>query len=164
MQTSVLEIDNLHTHFLTREGMVRAIEGLSLEIWLGEVLGVVGESGCGESVTAPSTLRPIPPRTGGIVRGSVRVEGQDLATLSEAGMRKLRGNRIAVVFQAPMISINPVHTIGAQISEAVPMHQGLNSPAARARATEMLNLVRIPDAQRRLNAIHTSFRGECARV
>ncbi|MEY3665905.1 MAG: hypothetical protein RLZZ153_2087 [Pseudomonadota bacterium] len=159
MQTPVLEIDNLHTHFFTREGVVRAIEGLSLEIWPGEVLGVVGESGCGKSVTALSTLRLIPPRTGGIVRGAVRFEGQDLASLSEADMRRVRGNRIAMVFQEPMTSLNPVHTIGAQISEAVRIHQRLNRQAARARAAEMLNLVRIPDAQRRLDSYPHEFSG-----
>ena len=120
----ILEIDNLHTHFRTRDGVVRAIEGLSLTVQAGEVLGIVGESGCGKSVTALSVMRLIPSSAGGIVKGQVRFEGNDLASLSDAQMRKIRGNQIAMVFQEPMTSLNPVHTVGAQIAEAVRIHQG----------------------------------------
>ena len=155
----ILAIDNLHTRFFTRDGVVRAIEGLSLTVQAGEVLGIVGESGCGKSVTALSVMRLIPPQSGRIVQGSVRFEGKDLATLDEAEMRSIRGNQIAMVFQEPMTSLNPVHTVGAQIAEAVRIHQGLSKQAALARAVEMLNLVRIPDAARRVNDYPHQFSG-----
>ena len=155
----VLSIENLHTHFFTRDGVVRALDSLSLTVQAGEVLGVVGESGCGKSVTALSVMRLIPPKSGRIVQGAVRFEGQDLAGLSEARMRAIRGNQIAMVFQEPMTSLNPVHTVGAQIAEAVRIHQGLSSPAALARAVEMLRLVRIPDAERRVHAYPHEFSG-----
>ena len=154
-----LVVDNLHTRFFTRDGVVRAIEGLSLTVQAGEVLGIVGESGCGKSVTALSIMRLIPPRSGRIVKGSVSFEGKDLATLSDAEMRKIRGNQIAMVFQEPMTSLNPVHTVGAQIAEAVRIHQGLPSSAALARAVEMLRLVRIPDAERRVQDYPHQFSG-----
>ena len=157
--TPILEIDDLHTHFRTRDGVVRAIEGLSLTVQAGEVLGIVGESGCGKSVTALSVMRLIPSSAGGIVKGQVRFEGNDLASLSDAQMRKIRGNQIAMVFQEPMTSLNPVHTVGAQIAEAVRIHQGLSGPAAMARAAEMLGLVRIPDAPRRVNDYPHQFSG-----
>jgi peptide/nickel transport system ATP-binding protein len=155
----VLEIDGLHTHFFTRDGVVRAVEGLSLTVQPGELLGVVGESGCGKSVTALSTMRLIPERSGRVVRGAIRFEGQDLAGLSEAQMRRIRGNRIAMVFQEPMTSLNPVHTIGQQIAEAVRIHQGLDRRAARARALEVLREVRIPDPERRLDSYPHEFSG-----
>ena len=132
----ILAIDNLHTRFFTRDGVVRAIEGLSLTVQAGEVLGIVGESGCGKSVTALSVMRLIPSNSGRIVEGSVRFEGKDLATLDDAQMRAIRGNQIAMVFQEPMTSLNPVHTVGAQIAEAVRIHQGLSKAAAMARAAE----------------------------
>jgi peptide/nickel transport system ATP-binding protein len=157
--TAILEIDDLHTHFRTRDGVVRAIEGLSLTVQAGEVLGIVGESGCGKSVTALSVMRLIPSSAGGIVRGQVRFEGKDLASLSDAQMRKIRGNQIAMVFQEPMTSLNPVHTVGSQIAEAVRIHQGLSGPASMARAAEMLNLVRIPDASKRLQDYPHQFSG-----
>ena len=154
-----LVIDNLHTRFFTRDGVVRAIEGLSLTVQAGEVLGIVGESGCGKSVTALSVMRLIPPQSGRIVQGTVTFEGQDLATLSDAEMRKIRGNQIAMVFQEPMTSLNPVHTVGAQIAEAVRIHQRLSRSAAMARAVEMLHLVRIPDAERRVHDYPHQFSG-----
>jgi len=155
----ILAIDNLHTRFFTRDGAVRAIEGLSLTVQAGEVLGIVGESGCGKSVTALSVMRLIPAQSGRIVEGSVRFEGQDLAALSDAQMRSIRGNQIAMVFQEPMTSLNPVHTVGAQIAEAVSIHQGLSRSAAMARAVEMLGLVRIPDAARRVGDYPHQFSG-----
>ena len=155
----ILAVDNLHTRFFTRDGVVRAIEGLSLTVQAGEVLGIVGESGCGKSVTALSVMRLIPAQSGRIVEGSVRFEGQDLATLDEAQMRAIRGNQIAMVFQEPMTSLNPVHSVGAQIAEAVRIHQGLSSTAALARAVEMLGLVKIPDAARRVHDYPHQFSG-----
>ena len=155
----VLSIENLQTHFFTREGVVRALDNLSLTVQAGEVLGVVGESGCGKSVTALSVMRLIPPKSGRIVKGSVRFEGKDLAALSEAQMRAIRGNQIAMVFQEPMTSLNPVHTVGAQIAEAVRIHQGVSGTAAMARAVDMLGLVRIPDAARRVRDYPHEFSG-----
>jgi peptide/nickel transport system ATP-binding protein len=155
----VLSIEDLHTHFLTRDGVVRAVEGLSLEVLPGEVLGVVGESGCGKSVTALSTMRLIPERSGRIVRGAIRFEGEDVVPLDEARMRRIRGNRMAMVFQEPMTSLNPVHTIGQQIGEAVRIHQGLGRAQARERAVEMLERVRIPDARRRVDSYPHEFSG-----
>jgi peptide/nickel transport system ATP-binding protein len=155
----ILSVEKLHTHFFTRDGVVRAIDNLSLEVQAGEVLGIVGESGCGKSVTALSIMRLIPPRSGRIVEGSVRFEGRDLATLDDEQMRAIRGNQIAMVFQEPMTSLNPVHTVGAQIAEAVRIHQGLSGAAALARAVEMLRLVRIPDAERRVHDYPHEFSG-----
>jgi peptide/nickel transport system ATP-binding protein len=155
----ILAVEDLHTRFFTRDGVVRAIEGLSLTVQAGEVLGIVGESGCGKSVTALSVMRLIPPKSGRIVQGSISFEGKDLATLSDAQMRAIRGNQIAMVFQEPMTSLNPVHTIGAQIAEAVRIHQGLSNSAALARAVEMLGLVRIPDARRRVHDYPHEFSG-----
>ncbi len=155
----VLSINDLHTRFFTRDGVVRAIEGLSLSVQEGEVLGIVGESGCGKSVTALSVMRLIPPKSGRIVQGSVQFEGKDLATLSDAQMRTIRGNQIAMVFQEPMTSLNPVHSVGAQIAEAVRIHQGLSKQAAIARAVEMLALVRIPDPDRRVHDYPHQFSG-----
>ena len=155
----ILSIDNLHTHFFTRDGVVRAIDSLTLTVQAGEVLGIVGESGCGKSVTALSVMRLIPPKSGRIVQGAISFEGQNLATLSEEQMRAIRGNQIAMVFQEPMTSLNPVHTIGAQIAEAVRIHQGLSGAAALARAVDMLNLVRIPDAARRVHDYPHEFSG-----
>jgi len=154
-----LVVDDLHTQFFTRDGVVRAIDGLSLTVQAGEVLGIVGESGCGKSVTALSVMRLIPLRSGRIVQGSVRFEGKDLATLSDAQMREIRGNQIAMVFQEPMTSLNPVQTIGDQIAEAVSIHQGLPRRAALMRAVEMLGLVRIPDAERRVHDYPHQFSG-----
>ena len=159
MTRPVLSIEDLHTHFLTRDGVVRAVEGLTLEVLPGEVLGVVGESGCGKSVTALSTMRLIPERSGRIVRGAIRFEGEDVVPLDEARMRRIRGNRMAMVFQEPMTSLNPVHTIGQQIAEAVRIHQGLGRAQARERAIEMLERVRIPDARRRVDSYPHEFSG-----
>ncbi len=159
MTVPALVIDNLHTRFFTRDGVVRAIEGLSLTVQPGEVLGIVGESGCGKSVTALSVMRLIPPQSGRIVEGTVSFEGKDLATLGDDEMRTIRGNQIAMVFQEPMTSLNPVHTIGAQIAEAVRIHQGKSRSEALARAIEMLRLVRIPDPQRRVHDYPHQFSG-----
>ncbi len=155
----VLEVDNLHTQFFTLDGVVRAVDGVSFTVGAGETLSIVGESGCGKSVTALSVMRLIPPTSGRIVSGSVRFGGADLAGLSESEMRRIRGNRIAMIFQEPMTSLNPVMTIGDQIAEAVTIHQGLPRAQALDRARAMLELVRIPDAARRLGDYPHHFSG-----
>jgi peptide/nickel transport system ATP-binding protein len=147
--SALLEIEALSTQFLGEDSVVRAVDGVSLSIAPGETLGLVGESGCGKSVTALSVMRLLP-KNGRVVAGAVRFDGQDLLTLSETGMRAIRGNRIAMIFQEPMSSLNPVHTIGAQIAESVRIHKDASRGAALARAEEMLRLVRIPDAAHRL--------------
>ena len=143
---TLLEVRDLRTHFFTADGIVRAVDGVSFDLAAGETLGIVGESGCGKSVTALSILRLIAPETGRIVGGSIRFDGRELTTLSDEEMRALRGHRIAMIFQEPMTSLNPVLTIGTQIAESVVRHMGLSWRAARDRAHEMLDLVRIADA------------------
>jgi peptide/nickel transport system ATP-binding protein len=147
----VLAVEGLSTHFFTQDGVTRAVDGISFQVGAGETLGIVGESGCGKSVTALSVMRLLPPKLGRTVAGSVRFDGVDLLGLSEAAMRDIRGNSIAMVFQEPMTSLNPVMTIGDQIAEAVMIHQKKTRSDAMARAVEMLRLVRIPDAERRVS-------------
>lgn len=141
----VLEVENLATQFATREATIRAVDGISFTVGEGEVVGIVGESGCGKTVTALSLLRLVEPRVGRIVSGSVRLCGRDLLALSEAHMRKVRGNEISMIFQEPMTSLNPVLTIGQQIAETFIVHQGLTRRAAHERASDMLKLVHMPD-------------------
>jgi len=148
---AILEVRDLHTQFNTLDGVVRAVDGVSFELARGETLGIVGESGCGKSVTALSILRLIPPETGRIASGSIRFEGEELTSLSEEAMKRLRGHRISMIFQEPMTSLNPVLTVGTQIAENVTRHLGVSKRAARERACEMLDLVRIADAKRRLD-------------
>ncbi|MBS0549638.1 MAG: ABC transporter ATP-binding protein [Proteobacteria bacterium] len=148
---TLLEVRDLHTQFNTLDGVVRAVDGVSFDLARGETLGIVGESGCGKSVTALSILRLIPPETGRIASGSIHFEGHDLATLPEDEMKRLRGHRISMIFQEPMTSLNPVLTVGTQIAENVVRHLGVSWKAARERAFEMLDLVRIADARRRLD-------------
>jgi len=148
---AILEVRDLHTQFNTLDGVVRAVDGVSFELARGETLGIVGESGCGKSVTALSILRLIPPETGRIASGSIRFEGEELTRLSEEAMKRLRGHRISMIFQEPMTSLNPVLTVGTQIAENVTRHLGVSKRAARERACEMLDLVRIADAKRRLD-------------
>ena len=149
--SSILEVRDLHTQFNTLDGVVRAVDGVSFDLARGETLGIVGESGCGKSVTALSILRLIPPETGRIASGSIRFEGEELTTLSEEEMKRLRGHRISMIFQEPMTSLNPVLTVGTQIAENVVRHRGVSKKAARERACEMLDLVRIADPRRRLD-------------
>ncbi|HEX3884654.1 MAG TPA: ABC transporter ATP-binding protein [Stellaceae bacterium] len=146
----LLEVDELKTWFFTRDGVVRAVDGVSLHVMPGETLAIVGESGCGKSVTALSILRLVPSPPGRIVSGSIRFAGRDLLALSEAEMRDVRGNDISMIFQEPMTSLNPVLTIGRQIAETLTLHQGLDRKAALERAVEMLRLVHIPEARRRI--------------
>ena len=147
--TPLLEVENLQTHFGTPDGVVRAVEGLSFHIDGGETLAIVGESGCGKSVTSMSILRLIPTPPGKMA-GSIRFNGRDLLDLPETEMRKLRGNDISMIFQEPMTSLNPVLTIGRQIGETVRLHEGLNATQAEARAVDMLTLVGIPAPGRRV--------------
>ena len=144
----LLEVKDLQTHFLTRAGVVRAVDGVSLHLDRGELLGLVGESGCGKSVTALSVLRLVAP-PGRIVGGEIVFDGQDLLKLSEARMRELRGDDIAMIFQDPMTSLNPVYTVGEQIAEALRLHRKLSRKAARAAAVEAMREVAIPDPGRR---------------
>jgi len=156
---ALLKVTDLRTQFFTVDGVTRAVDGVDFTIGAGETLGIVGESGCGKSVTALSIMRLLPPRLGRIVSGSVEFDGMDLAGLSEAEMRAVRGNRIAMIFQEPMTSLNPVLTIGDQIAEAVMIHQKKDRAAAMARAAEMLRLVRIPDAKKRVRDYPHHFSG-----
>jgi len=145
----LLEVAGLKTWFFTRDGIVRAVDGVSFHVTPGETLAVVGESGCGKSVTALSVLRLIPSPPGRIVSGTIRFAGRDLLGLSEAEMRQVRGNEISMIFQEPMTSLNPVLTIGRQIAETLTLHQGLSRNRALARAVDMLRLVHIPEPERR---------------
>jgi len=149
--SAILEVRDLRTQFHTLDGVVRAVDGVSFDLERGETLGIVGESGCGKSVTALSILRLIPPETGRIASGSIRFEGQELVALGEEEMKSLRGHRISMIFQEPMTSLNPVLTVGTQIAENVVRHMGVSWKAARERAFQMLDLVRIADARRRLD-------------
>jgi len=144
MTSNLLEIKDLQTQFHTEDGIVSAVNGVSFSMRPGETLGVVGESGCGKSVTAMSILRLVS-QPGLITGGKICFDGQDLLALSEPEMRKIRGNDIAMIFQEPMTSLNPVFTIGAQIDEVLSLHQNLDKKAARARTVEMLGLVGIPN-------------------
>ncbi len=159
MAEPLLSVRNLQTHFFNNDGVTRAVDGVSFDVAPGETLGVVGESGCGKSVTALSVMRLLPPRVARTVGGEVLFEGKDLLALDEAAMRRIRGNRIAMIFQEPMTSLNPLIRIGEQIAEALRIHTGANSRDARAKAAEMLRLVRIPDAERRLDDYPHQFSG-----
>ncbi len=149
--SAVLQVEDLHTRFFTQDGVVRAVEGVSFDVAKGETLAVVGESGCGKSVTALSILRLIQAETGRIVSGAVRFGGRDLTKLSEEQMREIRGHEISMIFQEPMTSLNPVLTIGTQIAENVVRHKRVSWEEGRKRARDMLELVRIADPARRLD-------------
>src|ERR1041384_1039886 len=146
----LLDIRNLRTHFFTDDGVVKAVDGVSFPIYKGKTLGVVGESGCGKSVTALSTMRLVAP-PGRIVEGEILFEGTDLTKLPEDQMRSIRGHKISMIFQEPMTSLNPVFTIGYQIMEAVQLHLGKNKAEARAPTIQMLEKVRIPAASTRVD-------------
>ncbi len=150
----LLKVRDLKTYFVTGRGAgtARAVDGVSFELYPGETLGIVGESGCGKTVTSLSILRLIPEPPGHIRPGSyIEFEGRNLLTLAPPDLRAIRGNRIAMVFQEPMTSLNPVFTVGDQIAEAAVVHQGLSGAAARARAIDMLRLVGIPDPETRVD-------------
>lgn len=146
----LLEIQNLNTHFYTSSGIVRAVNGITYDVDEGETVAVVGESGCGKSVSALSILRLIPDPPGRIVDGQIKFQGTDLASLDEEQMRKVRGREIAMIFQEPMTSLNPVLTIGLQLTETIQTHLGLSDRDASARALELLEKVGISDPVRRL--------------
>ncbi len=148
---SLLEIDDLAVEFRTRSGTVRAVDGMSLGIKAGETVALVGESGCGKSVTALAILRLLQEPAGRIMRGAIRFAGRDLAGVSERDMRRIRGREIAMIFQEPMTSLNPVLTVGEQIMEAIQVHENLDTDEVRTRALDMLSLVQIPEAGRRLD-------------
>ncbi len=155
----LLEVKNLKTQFFTQDGVVKAVDGVSFYVDQGETLGIVGESGCGKSVSVLSVMRLIPQPPGKIVDGEVIFEGQDLLKLSDDDIRKVRGNKIAMVFQDPMTSLNPVLTIGRQIGEALELHMGMSKEEARKRSAELLSMVGIPEAASRLDDYPHQFSG-----
>ena len=146
---NVLEVAGLQTFFFTRAGILKAVDDVSFSLKRGETLAVVGESGCGKSMTALSIMRLVPDPPGRIVGGSITLDGRDLLQLDEDAMRKVRGNELSMIFQEPMTSLNPVLSIGEQISEAIRLHQDLAKSAIMDKAVEMLGLVRIPEAAQR---------------
>src|SRR6267142_4108789 len=143
----LLEVEALQTFFTTRYGVVKAVDGMSFSLAPGETLAIVGESGCGKSVTALSLMRLVPDPPGRIVGGSVRLGGVDLLALDEEAMRDVRGKDVAMIFQEPMTSLNPVLTIGSQIAETLLLHERLSRAQAWEKAIEMLRLVRIPEPE-----------------
>ena len=155
----LLEIKDLATHFFTQEGVVKAVDGISYDVEEGETLGIVGESGCGKSVSALSIMRLVASPPGRIVSGEVIFEGENLLEMDDSEMRHIRGNRIAMVFQEPMTSLNPVLTIGRQLTETLELHQGMGKAEATQRAAELLRTVGIPDSERRLKDYPHQFSG-----
>jgi oligopeptide/dipeptide ABC transporter ATP-binding protein len=151
LRERLIQLKNLTTHFFTPEGVVKAVERVSFGIGKGRTLGVLGESGCGKSVTALSIMRLIPDPPGKILEGEVEFDGSDLLKISPAAMRGVRGKEIAMIFQEPMTSLNPVYTIGDQIAETYVIHQGMNKAESFQRAVEMLHLVGIPSPERRVH-------------
>ena len=148
---SLLEVKDLKTYFYTDAGVGKAVDGVTFSLEKGKVLGIVGESGCGKSVTSLSIMRLVDTTTGKYEGGQILFEGRDILTLPEKEMRKLRGNKISMIFQEPMTSLNPVFTIGYQIMESLILHKGMDKKAAHARAIELLELVGIPEAAKRVD-------------
>ena len=148
--SKLLTVKNLKTYFYTEDGVVPAVDGVDFEVAAGETLGIVGESGCGKSVTSLSVMRLIPNPPGRIISGDIHFDGKDLLAMGDAEMRGIRGNDISMIFQEPMTSLNPVFTIGDQIGETIKLHQNLNDRQARDKAIEMLRLVGIPLPERRV--------------
>ena len=159
MAEPLLEIRGLKTHFATDDGMVQAVDGVDLVIGRGETLGVVGESGCGKTVTALSVLKLIAMPPGRIVAGQILWQGRDLVPLPNADMNDVRSKEIAIIFQEPMTSLNPVYTVGEQIAEVVRRHERLGRRAALAKTVDMLKLVQIPNPQRRVHDYPHQFSG-----
>jgi peptide/nickel transport system ATP-binding protein len=156
---ALLEIEDLKVEFDTWDGRVRVLDGISLGVNAGETLGIVGESGCGKSMTALAIMGLVPKPAGHVTGGTVRFDGEDLLRAPEARMREVRGHRIAMIFQEPMTSLNPVFTVGEQVAEAARLHLGLSSAQARSRAIEMLKAVHIPEAERRIDDYPHHFSG-----
>ncbi|GLK83791.1 peptide ABC transporter ATP-binding protein [Ancylobacter defluvii] len=164
MPEEVISIRNLHTHFRTEDGVVKSVRGVDLDIGRGEVVGLVGESGSGKSVTAHSVMRLIPP-SGRIVEGQILFEGADLAQASVRQMQKVRGDRIAMIFQEPMTSLNPVLRVGEQVADVLRLHRGLSKREALDEARDLLGRVGIPDPQARLASFpHELSGGQRQRV
>jgi oligopeptide transport system ATP-binding protein len=159
MAEKLLDVRNLRTHFFTRAGVVKAIEDVSFYLAPGETLGLVGESGCGKSVTSLSVMRLIEDPPGKIVGGEIIFKGDDVLDMNEDQLRKIRGGNIAMIFQDPMTSLNPVLTIGQQLTETIKAHLKVDDRAATERAVEMLDRVRIPEARRRLGSYPHEFSG-----
>lgn len=159
MNEVLLEVKNLKTYFFTDEGVVKAVDDVSFFLRRGESLGIVGESGSGKSVTALSIMRLIQDPPGKILGGEILFKGEDLLKKKEEEMRDVRGNKISMIFQDPMTSLNPVFTIGDQIMEAIILHQKLDKTSARRKAIEMLELVRIPEAEKRIDEYPHQFSG-----
>jgi peptide/nickel transport system ATP-binding protein len=157
----LLDVRGLQTNFPTRDGVVRAVDGVSFSVNRGEILGLVGESGCGKTVTALSILRLIA-EPGRIEGGEIVFDGRDLLTLADRQMRELRGDRISMIFQQPTSSLNPVYSVGAQLGEVLELHRNLKRKSARARAGELLEMVGIPDPLRRLDSFPHSLSGGMA--
>ena len=155
----LLEVEDLKVYFDTEDGVLHAVDGVDLAIDAGETLGLVGESGCGKSVTAMTVMRLLPMPPGRIAGGAVRWQGRDLVKADDATIRSVRAKEIAMIFQEPMTSLNPVYSVGEQIAEVVRLHQGLGRKAAMDRAAEMLRLVHIPNALRRVNDYPHQFSG-----
>lgn len=155
----LLEVKNLKTQFFTQDGVVRAVDDVSFHINPGETLGIVGESGCGKSITAMSLMRLIPNPPGKIVGGEVNFQGEDILKMSDEEVRTIRGNKIAMIFQDPMTSLNPVLTINRQISESLELHMGMGRAASRRRAIELLQMVGIPNAEERVDQYPHQFSG-----
>ncbi len=157
--SALLEVRDLATWFKTDDGVVKAVDGVSFTLRPGETLGLVGESGCGKSVTNLSVMRLVPSPPGRIVRGSVLFQGQEVLSMSEEALREMRGNRISMVFQDPMTSLNPFLRISTQLVETIVLHQGLTRPDALAAAIEMLARVGIPAPERRIRCYPHQFSG-----
>ncbi|MFN8513561.1 MAG: ABC transporter ATP-binding protein [Thermomicrobiales bacterium] len=155
----LLTVDNLKTQFFTQDGVVKAVNGVSFQLMPGETLGIVGESGCGKSITAMSIMRLIPNPPGKIVDGKVVFQGKDILKMSDEQVRGIRGNDIAMIFQDPMTSLNPVLTINRQISESLELHKGMSKSEARQRSIELLKMVGIPNAEQRVDQYPHQFSG-----
>ncbi|MCX2727103.1 ABC transporter ATP-binding protein [Thermomicrobium sp. 4228-Ro] len=155
----LLEVRDLRTQFFTQDGVVKAVDGVSFHLMPGETLGLVGESGCGKSITALSIMRLIPSPPGKIVSGEILFEGEDILKMSDDEVRSIRGRKIAMIFQDPMTSLNPVLTINRQISEALELHLGMSKQQARQRAIELLKMVGIPNAEQRIDQYPHQFSG-----
>lgn len=156
---ALLQVEDLKTHFFTRDGLVRAVDGVTFSLDQGETLGVVGESGSGKSVTAMSIMRLIPDPPGRTVGGRIMFKGRDILEMDASEVREMRGNRIAMIFQDPMTSLNPVYRVGQQIGESLRIHKGLNKREALERAVELLDLVGIPNPRSRVRDYPHQFSG-----
>ncbi len=159
MSEVILKVDDLKTYFNTDDGIVKAVDGVSFELKKGEMLGIVGESGSGKSVTNLSLMKLIPSPPGKIMSGTAMLDGEDIFKMNDEQIRKLRGNRISMIFQDPMTSLNPFLRISTQMIETIMLHQGLDKDASRTRAVEMLEMVGIPNPEKRINDYPHQFSG-----